>query len=102
MFTTSPQISGSPIATDARVGRRRALRRLAVAALLAGNLATVAIGSATGGAGAGRQLEHVTGPALVAFTPVPIPLPTINPQPLPPGHLLPLPTINPQPLPPGA
>lgn len=96
MFTTSSQISGSPIATNTGVGRRRALRRLAVAALLAGNLATVGLGAgALSGAVSGSALEHATAASVIGFTPVPIPRPTINPQPLPPGHVMPLPTINP-------
>jgi hypothetical protein len=60
-------------------------RRVALAALLAGGLATV--GSATGGAGAGKT-DHVTRSAAKV----------INPQPLPPGSVR---VINPQPLPPG-
>ena len=62
----------------------RTARRVAVAALLAGGLATV--GSATMGAGAGKT-AHVTRSAVRV----------INPQPLPPGSIR---VINPQPLPP--
>jgi hypothetical protein len=92
MFTTSRNTSHFAVAADNGVGRKRALKRFAVAALLAGNLATVGLGaSATGGAGTGKILPHAAGLSIIA----------INPQPLPPSHALPLPAINPQPLPPG-
>jgi hypothetical protein len=64
--------------------RARVARRIGLAALLASGLATV--GSATGGAGAGKA-DHVTRSAVRL----------INPQPLPPGSVR---VINPQPLPP--
>jgi hypothetical protein len=85
-----PTPSHTPCVADSRARNLSRPSRafcLAVAVLLAGNLAAVAIGSATAGAGAGKITAAARG------------LNLINPQPLPPSllHLL----INPQPLPPG-
>jgi hypothetical protein len=96
-MSTSPQSTGPSQTTTNGFGRRRAMRRIAVATLLAGNLA-IAVGlTPTGGAGGGTALAALSP---IAINPQPLPpRGEINPQPLPP-HGLPLPTINPQPLPP--
>jgi hypothetical protein len=74
----------------------RIARRVAVAALLAGGLATV--GSATIGAGASKT-DHLTRKAVRVINRQPLPpasVRVINPQPLPPSTVR---VINPRPLP---
>jgi hypothetical protein len=97
-MSTSPGHT-SPAKATTIGDRKRALRRIAVAALFAANLATVPLGiMPTADAVGSRALAAL---APVAINPQPLPPSlAINPQPLPP-HGLPLPTINPQPLPPG-
>jgi hypothetical protein len=102
MFTTSSAGGQAPADTITRPSRIRRGRRVAAAALLAGSMATLGIGSATSGAGGGKTLAQVSAASVVPANLQSLPRPTINPQPLPPGHSLPLPAINPQPLPPGA
>jgi hypothetical protein len=74
----------------------RIARRVAVAAVLAGGLAT--IGSGTMGAGAGKT-DNLTRSAVRLINLQPLPdgsVRGINPQPLPPGNVR---VINPRPLP---